>query len=708
MMGGSLAGGTAATLEVSGRPFSERPEGPDPSLRRFTVAAVVGIAVAGVPFLWVLWDLWTGKANLLRKEAYQSNFYDLQARAVLHGHLYLPAGSLGIEGFVHDHRTYTYFGLFPSLLRLPILALTSSLDARLSAPSMLLAWVVAAVFSALLIWRVRILARGPALLGRAEATSYGVLLATIGGGSVLVYLAATPFVFNEDLIWSAALTIASLFALLGVLERPGWARVIGSGLLIVCANLDRPNTGLACVIAALLVAGWFRFSRRDQTNRRWFVPVLGAGLVPLAVGCAVTWARFGIPFGVPVSEQVFTHVNAYRRRFLAANGNSEVGLQFAPSAALAYLNPAGIRWTSFFPFVTLPGAPARAVGVLLDRQYPTASVPASMPLLFVLSLWGVVTAFRRRPPGRAGLARIPVLAAALGAGALLAWGYIAPRYLADFVPFLVLGSALGLVDLWRRVQGRSRRTRLVTLVSLVVLGAYCFVANVGIAISPNGEWTSVQALQYVHAQKSVSDVTGGQLSGNVVRGSVLPYWAPAQELFVANQCAGFYISTGETDKTVPLQQREHQTWIPVEQSGYRNVLLVTFHTPMSGSGTSIPLVTIGPDTVVVKSLGGAGPGRIRVEFDLDNPRAPSSGASLVVSLGRSYRTVVVTDPELRRVMMSFGSDPVPVLDTYLPDGGPISLYSSTGVARPPASVARIVDSSPPGLSLCRSLDQAAS
>jgi hypothetical protein len=706
MMGGSLAGGTAATLEVAGGPRTENPRRPDPSLRRFTIASVVGIAVASVPFLWVLWDLWTGKANLLRKEAYQSNFYDLQARAILHGHLYLPAGSLGIEGYVHDHRTYTYFGLFPSLLRMPILAFTSSLDARLSAPSMVLAWIVATVFSALLIWRVRVLVRGPVLLGRAEAASYGVLVATIGGGSVLVYLAATPFVFNEDLIWSAALTIASLFALLGVLERPGRARIIATGILILCANLDRPNTGLACVIAALLVAAWFRFNRRDQTHRRWFVPMLGAALVPLAVGCAVTWARFGIPFGVPVSEQVFTHVNAYRRRFLAANGNSEVGLQFAPSAALAYLDPAGIRWMSVFPFVTLPAAPARAVGVLLDRQYPTASVPASMPLLLLLSLWGVVTGFRRRSPGRAGLLRIPLLAGALGAGALLAWGYIAPRYLADFVPFLVVGGALGLVDLWRRVEGRPRRTRLVTLAALAVLGVYCFVANVGIAISPNGEWTSVQALQYVHAQKSVSDVTGGQLTGNVVRGSVLPYWAPAQELFVANQCAGFYISTGETDKTVPLQQREHQTWVPVEQSAYRNALRVTFRHPMVSPGTSFGIVTVGPDTVVVRSLEDAGPGRIRVGFDLESPAAPSAGASIVVTVGQSYRAVVVTDPELRRVTMSFGSDPVPVLDTYLPDDGPIAVFSAAGVARPPASVARIAQSNPPGLSLCRSLDRA--
>ena len=227
MMGGSLAGGTAATLEVPGPPGTEPPPRPDPSLRRFTVAAVAGLVVASVPFLWVLWDLWTGKVDLLRKEAYQTDFYDRQARALFHGHLFVQTGSLGIEGFVHDHRTYTYFGVFPSLLRMPILAVTSSLDGKLTAPSMLLGWS----------WRRCSVpcssgasgssSRGPVLLGRAEAASYGVLLASVGTGSVLVYLASTPFVYNEDLIWSAALTIASLFTLLGVLERPRRPRVVG-------------------------------------------------------------------------------------------------------------------------------------------------------------------------------------------------------------------------------------------------------------------------------------------------------------------------------------------------------------------------------------------------------------------------------------------------------------------------------------------------
>ena len=181
-----------------------------------------------VPYLWILTDLWNRSPSLLRTVLANhslSNFYDLQARAMFHGHLYVTNGSFGQETFIHDGRHYTYFGLFPSLLRMPILLFTHSLDGRLTAMSMLLSWVVTGVFSALMLWRVRLLIRGPVALGRAEATTYGVLIATILGGSVLVYLAASPWVYSEDIAWSVALTIGSLFALLGILEAPSWKRV---------------------------------------------------------------------------------------------------------------------------------------------------------------------------------------------------------------------------------------------------------------------------------------------------------------------------------------------------------------------------------------------------------------------------------------------------------------------------------------------------
>ena len=99
-------------------------------------------------------------------------------------------------------------------------------------------------------------------MGRAEASRFGVLMATIMGGTIWMLLAATPFVFNEDIAWSICLTVGSIFALLGVIERPSWGRVIASGVLILCANLDRSTTGWACVVGAAFIAIWFLLGLR--------------------------------------------------------------------------------------------------------------------------------------------------------------------------------------------------------------------------------------------------------------------------------------------------------------------------------------------------------------------------------------------------------------------------------------------------------------
>ena len=141
-------------------------------VRRFTKAILVGLCVALVPYLWILWG---GHLDPLR--AYYpgnifSTFYDTQARSLLNGSWNVPSGSLGIEGFVIHGRTYTYFGPFPALLRIPIFLYTTRLDGRLTAPSMLLAWIVTATFASLLL-----LAHPNLAAGQCRRTN--------GGGSVL-------------------------------------------------------------------------------------------------------------------------------------------------------------------------------------------------------------------------------------------------------------------------------------------------------------------------------------------------------------------------------------------------------------------------------------------------------------------------------------------------------------------------------------------
>ena len=660
---------TTTVTPAENTPVAE-PSGPpvsaDQNRRRFTLAASIALTIVTVPYLWILWDLWSSSANPLRQLS-PDNFYDVQARAMLAGHLYLPNGSIGIEAFNHGGHQYTYFGLFPSILRLPILLVTHSFDGRITAPSLLLAWFVTGLFSSFLIWRLRFMMRGHALLGRAEAASLGVLVASITGGSVLLFLAASPKVANEDMAWGAALTIASIFALLGVLERPTRGRVISSGVLILLTALNRAPTGYACIIGALLVAGWFGIGREGANSRRWCVPILLAGLVPFAVVTMVNLVKFGGPLGFSEASQVWTTVNAHRRVYLKDNGGSAFSLHFLPSTLAAYLQPTGVRWSTVFPFISLPTEPARAVGkVVLDEYYPTASLPASMPLLFLLSCWGLVTAFRPNPVGRVRSTRVLLVATASASAGVLLIGYIAERYLADFLPFLALASAIGLIDIWRRFERKSQGGRGAVLGLVVVVGLYGVWANVGAAITPTALWTSTQAKAFVSAQESVS---GAALRKDVRRGSVLPYWAPAGTLFVVGKCDGLYVSTGFSYSTIPGQQIQHETWIPVEFHGGTNLALtiefqhsVNEHTEpvtiMEYGGARLDLVPTGPNQVRFELKGSGTP---------STEWPPPSTASVRVVPHIPYQVTVAIDPNLNSVLVSgLGVN----IEHFIPGKGP--------------------------------------
>ena len=155
-----------------------------------------------------------------------ADFFDLQARALFHGHLDVPPGSLGIEAFVVDGRHYMYFGPFPALLRMPVLLVTDRLDGRLTALSMLVGWfVLAAARDRAGAPGARRL-RGDAPVGRFEAIGLAAVVATVTGGSTVVYLASQPWVYHEVYIWSTALTVATVASLIAAWDDPSGRRIV--------------------------------------------------------------------------------------------------------------------------------------------------------------------------------------------------------------------------------------------------------------------------------------------------------------------------------------------------------------------------------------------------------------------------------------------------------------------------------------------------
>jgi hypothetical protein len=601
----------------------------DSGRRRFVIAVAVGMAVVSIPYLYVSWGLWMGGLHPLRGIA-PDDFYELQANALTHGHLWIPLKDLGIEAFWHGGRTYTYFGLFSSLIRLPFMVLIPAWDNHLTAPSILAAWIVTGLLVAMLLWRVRVLARGAAPVGRAEAVGSGFLMAAIMGGSVLVYLAATPWVYHEDVAWSVALTMGCIFTLLGVLERPSWYRVGWAGLFLLATNLNRLSTAWACVIGALLIAGWFALGRGGVERRRWALPVAAAGLIPFALGCLVTWIKFGAPISVPLANQEWTRVSAHRRYYLAVNGGKGFRLQFLPSTLTAYFRPNGIHLSTLFPYVTLPTAPAATVGhVVLDQTLQTASVESAMPLLFLLAVWGVISAFRPRPVGSLRLTRLLILAAAAATTGVMLVGYIAERYVADLLPLFILAGIIGFVDLWRRAEHWRAPVGASLMATVAVLAVFSIVANVGGALASVTAWSTAQARAFVGAQRSLSI---GSQAASVHHGPTLPYWAPTAEIFDVGNCSGLYLSNGVDLATVPSQQIQHDNWTPLEQAtGINYVVAIAVTRPIEATTPATPLFRYGPATLILQPIA-----QDQVRIVLQHPgRAP--GRRLGTEAGNSVR-----------------------------------------------------------------------
>jgi hypothetical protein len=668
-----------------------------PDRQRFVTACLAGVAVGTVPFLWVLWDLWSGGINVLRR-AGGGQIFDLQAHAIIHGHLWVPNGRIGLEAFVHDGRQYTYFGILPSLLRIPVLAVAPRLEGELSAPSMLLAYFVICLFLVLLSWRVRVMMRGDAVVGRAEAVSIGVLMASITGGSVILFLGATPWIYHEDLMWSIGLTLGSIFAICGIMERPSWRRVLLTGFLVLLINLSRLTTSWACVTAVVLLAAWFAFGRTTADRRRWAVPVLLAGMIPLAIGSAITWIKFGAPFGLPMQNQLWTSMNLHRRQFLAANGGHYYGLKFLPSTLLTYLSPANIRLTGAFPFITLPAAPPHLVGnIIIDSAYRTASATATMPLLCLLTLLGGVAVFKRRATAGAKALRIPFVAMLIPPAITFVWGYIDPRFLADFMPLLILGGIIGLIELWRIWETRPPRAHTFAVVGVVALGIFSMAANLGGAITPTPQWTEAQLTHFVSTQKTVGSLVGQPLADRVIKGSRLPYWAAADELFIVGNCRAMYISNGQDFSTVPKQQLQHRTWMSVgEEPGVRHRVLLTFHGSIAALGRGVPVLSVGRDTIWVEPAG-----RHRIRFRSDDPKDPRTGGSVRVELGRTYGVWIATDQNLQSLHINMNRRLL--LNGVLTASGPVVVHTQPGTAPDAALSVSQVSLGTPDMSMCQSL-----
>ena len=650
------------------------------SRRRFTVGSAVGILVA-MPVL--TWFINLGSWNFLQS-GFFTDFYDAQARALFHGHWYVPPNVVQVEGFVVKGHTYMYYGPFPALLRMPILLFTSSLDGRLTQLSMLLAMLVALVCSARLAWKIRnLVSTSPVSV--KESVLVACSIAVIGIGSVLLFLTSVAIVYHEAEAWGAALAIAAFDALVGFLIRPSTRGIVVTGLFATLDLLTRGSVGLGPVAAIALLAllhGAVSLWRRGAFRRRGAGPasapvdedperarrlawigipdVAAAPTRTIALACAsgvaivlyagINYMKFGTLFSIPWTTQVADRTSPAVRAALAANGNSLLGLKFAPTSLVQFLRPDALRTSRLFPFVAFP-RPAALIGhVVYEFRTQTASIPTTM-LVFVVAgvvgLWAVFHPARRsrhgirRAPGGLAVFRVPILGAAVGVVGTLDIAYIAQRYLADWMPLLILSGLAGLAVVAHRSRSMARWARRTVVGLGCVLAVVGVLTNVALSIIYQRELNpffppiSARA-QFVNLQERIDQHLFGNPPQGVTFAQRLPKLEPAGSVVILRNCASLYQSTGTS-------------WEAVERSaaGGHYRLEVTFGAIRGASDVYWPLLVTGE-----RGVGGyvavrpVGPDEVRFGYLIQGPHSTwEKGQTVQVTPGRSYVVDIVLDTD---------------------------------------------------------------
>jgi hypothetical protein len=452
-----------------------------------------------------------------------------------------------------------YFGPFPAFLRMPIMAVSPGLSGHLSTLSMTVAFVVGLFFTARLSATVRTFVRGPdAPVSRLDQWATGLFVFGVGTGSVLFFLGSEAWVYHEAALWGAVLAIGGFDFLLRYVARLRPIDLVLASLLTAAAILSRPPVAMGPAIAMGIIAVAIVFRRtrpwvgmRDDVDLRRVVPyLLVAAAVPMLAFAVVNYIKFGSPFSLPNSRQLFSLKNPHRKLVLEANGGSLFGFKFVPTSLLQYLRPDALSFESLIPGISFPARALNIGGLHFDTIEPTSSIPSSMPALTLLAIGGIIGTIR--PPKVVGTTlaalRAPLVGALLGASVTLTLSYIAQRYLTDFVPFIVVGAAAGL---WMLVRWLSTRARLVApvIVGFAALVLVAGVINTSLAIDYHylndfvGESNDLQS--FVETQYAVHHDFPGGTAPKVHRGDELPYPVLGRgQVFVQGDCDGVYWSSG--------------------------------------------------------------------------------------------------------------------------------------------------------------------
>jgi hypothetical protein len=448
--------------------FDPKPRRQWHAMRWEFIAAALSMVVIG----WMVTD--AGR-NIFPSGGVLEGFYDAQADSLLHGRIDVPPESIGYEAFIHDGKSYGYFGPTPALPRLLLNVLIPGSARHWNRISMLLASLLVVCMLLVLLRRLEELLP-PEIHARRMREWLGaalIIAAVIGSSNFPV--AAEMKAYQEALAWASALSVASAVCLVSYLMQPSRKWLVLSCSTAFFAFFARASSGAGPVFALFVLDLLLLL---PAPRLRSFFAVAGLpspreAIVAFSITLAATAALWGglnyWKFG-----NVLTSVPATMH--ISYKGGPEspdklFSLANVPFTLWAYTSPSNLRILPRFPWVDYAKPERSAVAARFPHSQVArverfASLSAVMPELLMAALAGTLLCFGRRRRELAPV-RAPLIGALAGCGLVLTVCMITYRYLHDVFPWLILGSAIAIACI---PSITSRRMRY-AVASLFMIGA---------------------------------------------------------------------------------------------------------------------------------------------------------------------------------------------------------------------------------------------
>jgi hypothetical protein len=430
----------------------------DSSAIRYHLVCRVGLAVCLIiAAAYYLLLLSNGAFSLFGPEKFDKVFGSMLLH-MLHGEFYVDSDVIAYEAFTRNGHTYSYFGVFPALLRLAAMPFTDVARAELARVSCVTAVIL---FVALQLRMLFIVHNSLPAASRIPEFLAVMVAATLLGGPQL-YILGSAWIYHEPVLWAAVLAAGFNLIVIKAAFGAGLtiSRLVWLSALAGLAINTRPSIGAALYVGTILLVAWSAWERQGWAyqgsplvgrqipfsmiivgllrDRRLWMPITVLGVLAVTAGI-VNFERWGNPF--TFADYRYYYVAQYLRPndFEVLRNYGEFNLGRIWIAGLYYAT--GIPWflKNTPPFAEFLNA--RFVGL----EGPPLTPLVSNPLTILLAGVGLYRLWWKPDFTGRGLAilRLALLGNAVAVLLIFSAMFVALRYRFDLAPFMTLAALVG-------------------------------------------------------------------------------------------------------------------------------------------------------------------------------------------------------------------------------------------------------------------------